>query len=208
MGMMNDRHNLLTVSLSNDLFSPCASNTGPNLNLDTLSSLFTRLILQNHFTRLAGDILGNHNGGALWGCNLPASSSSQSLCSSCHPHSHSQSCGGAATNMACMCHTCPAATRPYMGTNNVFVIPTAHMQQQPVGVSSGGLGNLNLNNNNLNMFLSGLGLALGATNSGCGAGVNSPAAGFSLPAFGAGFGGQVSQAGPSFSCNRCNFQMM
>lgn len=188
-----------------------------SLNLDTLSSLFTRLILQNQLTRLAGDIIGRGatGGGGLWGCSLPPSPS----CSSCHPH-HDQQHGCVRSssadlntcehannlNMASMCHTCPAATHPYMGASNVFVIPTGHVQQQRQQQQQPSA-NLNQNNNNLNMFLNGLGLAWGVGFGG-GSPMNVTPGGCTPHAFGSGAGAPISHDGPSFSCSHCNFQMM
>lgn len=146
-------------------------------------------------------------GRGLWGCSVPAPScAQQNACSSpssgcqAHPSPHGQQssgCGGVNTcgNNINVCHTCPAALRPYMASNNVFVIPAMQVQQQP-GAGGGGLGslgNLNLNQNNLNTLLSGLGLAMGPN-----AGLND---------FGGGIAGPAMTNGPTFSCRGCHFQM-
>lgn len=112
-------------------------------------------------------------------------------------------------NINLCCHTCPAATRAYMGTNNVFVIPAAHMQQQQQpGVGFGNLGNWNLNQNNLNMLLNGLGLAMNSGNL-CGGAPMGLAGGFpmNLAGAGGGMGGMPTNSGPNFSCRGCNFHM-
>lgn len=108
-------------------------------------------------------------------------------------------------NVASMCHTCPAATHPYMGANNVFVIPAGHIQQQQPPPAPPAA-NLNLNNN-LNMFLNGLGLAWGV---GLGGGppMNVTPGGYTPHMFGSGTGAPISHDGPNFRCSHCNFQMM
>ncbi|POS72933.1 hypothetical protein DHEL01_v208676 [Diaporthe helianthi] len=128
------------------------NNNNNHLSLDSISGLVGRLILQNHLTRL-GD--AGCQGGAIWGCNHP------------WPSSPGARCHGAAPLNSCQppyVHTCPGATQPYMGTNNVFVIPANLVTQQPqvggpVAAAVGGL-------NNVNMFLNGLGLGLGGINTG------------------------------------------
>lgn len=95
-----------------------------------------------------------------------------------------------------------------MGTNNVFVMPAAHVQQQQQpGGGFGNLGNFNPNQNNLNMFLNGLGLAMGSNN-GCGGVPVGLQGGFPLNDLGVGIGGPaVNGGGLNFSCRGCNFQM-
>ncbi|KAF3763745.1 hypothetical protein M406DRAFT_74980 [Cryphonectria parasitica EP155] len=233
----NNNNNRTTANINNLLF-PAGSPTDA-LSLDALSALFTRLILQNHLTRLAGDALScpsgggggacGNDGGALWGCSLPPPlASSTSPTPSCH---HRHGCDGSAPvpcprnvnmcthtnnsnnniNMAYVCHTCPAATKPYMGPHNVFVIPAGHIGGGG-GLGLGGLGGLsgpNYNIIDLNMFLSALGLALGTTAS-PGASVSfSPATGHhNLPVFDRAPWGQTGHGELGFSCSRCNFQMM
>ncbi|KAK2610372.1 hypothetical protein N8I77_003811 [Diaporthe amygdali] len=182
--------------LNHDFLSPQCNGGDPNslngLSLDTVSSLVARLILQNHLTRL-GDA-GCH-GGALWGCTPSPSS----LASHCH---------GAAPVNRCLApcvHTCPTATQPHMGTNNVFVIPANHVHQQSQMGAAGlaglaGLGGLN----NVSMFLNGLGLGLGGVSSGCGGGLNL-AHGFNSPSSGAGLGAQINLN--RFSCPSCNVHL-
>lgn len=169
------------------LASQCSGVDHNSISLDGLSGLVARLILQNHLTRLAD--AGCH-GGALWGCN-----------SSPPPAAH---CHGAAPvsnrcQLPCV-HTCPGATQPYMGTNNVFVIPAnlVHQQQPHVG-ATGQVGTGNLNN--INMFLSGLGLGLGGINPGCGGGPNRPH-GLDAHLSGAGLGAQINLN--RFSCPSCS----
>ncbi|ROW00124.1 hypothetical protein VSDG_03441 [Cytospora chrysosperma] len=226
---------------STNLFPPCADLNSPNtLNIDNLSGLFARLILQNHLTRLAE--IGCH-GGALYGCSPPSSSSSSPSSAPHNSHSHAHNhhnCHGGGNNnninnnaattttttssstrcQVCV-HTCPVATQPYMATNNVFVIPAAHVQQQqqqqqqqqshqhphqqPPHVP--GLAGASMDN--ISMFLSGLGLALGGASnnmSGCGGGgggvgPNLPP-GFGFPGLGAG-AAQVSLNSGGFSCAAC-----
>lgn len=174
---------------NNDCFaSQCSGLDHNNISLDGLSGLVARLILQNHLTRL-GDA-GCH-GGALWGCSSSSPPPSA-------PHCH----GAAPVNNRCQLpcvHTCPGATQPYVGTNNVFVIPANLVHQQPqVGATGpGGTGNLN----NINMILSGLGLGLGGINSGCGGGLNLPH-GFNAHLSGGGLGPQINLN--RFSCPSCN----
>lgn len=174
--------------LNNDCFaSQCSGLDHNSISLDGLSSLVARLILQSHLTRL-GDA-GCH-GGALWGC----SSSAPPPASHCH--------GAAPVNSRCQLpcvHTCPGATQPYVGTNNVFVIPANLVHQQPqVGATGpGGTGNLN----NINMILSGLGLGPVGISSGCGGGLNLPH-GFNAHLSGAGLGPQINLN--RFSCSSCN----
>lgn len=159
--------------------------------------------------------MGCH-GGALYGCSPPSPPSSPPNNSSPHPH---HSChGGAAgggmatdnTNGRChVCvHTCPHTTQPYMGTNNVFVIPAAHVQQQQQQQqqpqAAAGLAGAN-NLNNINMFLNGLGLALGGASNvsaGCGGGGLNLPPGFGLPGSGAGVA-QVNLNNGGFSCAAC-----
>ncbi|ROV89313.1 hypothetical protein VMCG_09638 [Cytospora schulzeri] len=236
MGFGNRNNRFNNNNNSNNLFPQYGdlnshnSHNNPNtLNIDNLSGLFARLILQNHLTRLAD--IGCH-GGALYGCSLPSTSTSQSPSSSSsspqhsnnNPHSHHNhhNCNDNNINFNNRCqicvHTCPNATQPYMGTNNVFVIPAAHVQQQQQQHQQQpqvpGLTGVNLNN--INMFLNSLGLALsGASNiSGCGGGgMNNIPAGFSLlPVFGPGPGPRTcggsggAQANPNnggFSCAAC-----
>lgn len=199
----------LTQSHSNDLCSSADNLSGldQSLCLETLSSLFTRLILQNHLTRLAGDTLGL-SGRGVWTCSATApscsqpsaclSSSSSSSLSSSNCPTHPCGCGqqgpscrggnhmcGHTNNNINICHTCPAATVPYMTSNNVFVIP-AFQQQHPGAVGSGYSGSSNLNHNNLN-------------NSGLGNGLNG---------VGGGMGGLAMNTGnPTFSCRGCGLQM-
>lgn len=174
---------------NNDLFaSQCSGVDHNNISLDSLSGIVARLILQNHLTRL-GDA-GCH-GGALWGCNLPSSPSA--------PHCHSTSpVNNSRCQFPCV-HTCPSATQPYMGTNNVFVIPANLVHQQPQVGAAGPLGTGNLSN--INMFLSGLGLGLGGINPGCGGGLNAPH-GLNAHLSGAGLGTQINLN--RFSCPSCN----
>ncbi|KAL1848307.1 hypothetical protein Daus18300_013676 [Diaporthe australafricana] len=178
----------------NDLFSsPCSSGGFNNINspsLDSLDSLVARLILQNHLTRL-GDT-GCH-GGALWGCSPPPPSSA--------PHCHGAAPPNRCQQLPCV-HTCPNAAQPYMGTNNVFVIPANHVHQQPQMGAAGpaGLGNLN----NVNMFLSGLGTGLAGINAGCGDGLHLPH-GFNAPSSGVGVGAHINLN--RFSCPSCNVHL-
>lgn len=196
---------MLTQSHSNDLCSPANNFSGLDqpLSLESLSSLFTRLILQNHLTRLAGDTLGL-GGRGVWSCSVPTPSCSQPnacLSSSSSPSNcptHRRGCGqqrpscgmgnnmcGHTNNNINICHTCPAATVPYMTSNNVFVIP-AFQQQHPGAVGSGYFGSSNLNHNNLN-------------NSGLGNG---------LSGVGGGMGGLAMNTGnTTFSCRGCGLQM-
>lgn len=178
------------------------------LSLESLSSLFTRLILQNHLTRLAGHTLGL-GGRGVWECNVPAPSCAQPNCCSsssssssssppplgCQNHSRacspqSFSCGGDVNmcghaNKINVCHACPATTVPYMTSNNVFVIPA--LQQHPGAGGLGNVGYFNLNHNNLNHYPSGLGTGLngldGAT------------------------GGPAMNNNATFSCRGCGLQM-
>ncbi|KAG8162816.1 hypothetical protein KVR01_007294 [Diaporthe batatas] len=138
----------------NDIFSPQCSGAdhhSSNISLDSLSGLVARLILQNHLTRL-GD--AGCQGGAVWGCSHPSPSTAAHCRGAAPPHSCQAPC----------VHTCPGATQPYMGTNNVFVIPANLVNQQPQvgGPPSAGVGGPN----NVNMFLSGLGPGLGGINTG------------------------------------------
>lgn len=197
---------MLTQVYSNDLCSPAnnLSVLDQPLSLESLSSLFTRLILQNHLMRLAGDTLGL-GGRAIWSCSAPVPSCSQSnAClstSSSSPSNcpnHARSCGqqgpsceqgnhrcGHTNNNINICHTCPTATVPYMSSNNVFVIP-AFQQQYPSAVGSGVFGSFNLNHNNLDNS----GLANG------------------LSGAGGGTGGQAMNTGNTmFSCRGCGLQM-
>ncbi|ROW15730.1 hypothetical protein VPNG_02025 [Cytospora leucostoma] len=214
----------------NHLFPSCGDTDTPNI--DNISGLLARLILQNQLTRLAD--IGCH-GGALYGCGSSPSPSP------CHPHphsSHSQShchgngggggggggcgCGGisATTSNDSRCqvcvHTCPNATQPYMGTNNVFVIPAAYVQQpqhapqqQQSQHRSQAAGLAGVNLNNINLFLNALGLALGGVGPGSGpgsacgggGGVSFPQ-GFGHSGCGAGMG-QVNVNNGGFSCAAC-----
>lgn len=173
---------------NNDCFtSQCSGVDHNSISLDGLSGLVARLILQNHLTRL-GDA-GCH-GGALWGCG---SSPPQPA-----PHCH----GAAPANNRCQLpcvHTCPGATQPYVGTNNVFVIPANLVYQQPQVGATGPVGTGNLNN--INMVLSGLGLGLGGISSGCGGGLSLPH-GFNAHLSGAGLVPQINLN--RFSCPSCN----
>lgn len=167
--------------------SQCSGVDHTSISLDGLSSLVARLILQNHLTRL-GDA-GCH-GGALWACN----SSPPPLAAHCH--------GAVPVNNRCQpscVHTCPGATQPYMGTNNVFVIPANLVHQQPQVGAAGPVGTGNLNN--INMFLSGLGVGLGGINPGCGGGLNRPH-GFDAHLSGTGLGAQINLN--RFSCPSCS----
>lgn len=95
-----------------------------------------------------------------------------------------------------------------MDANNVFIIPTGHVQYQHQQQQHQGPAAASLNlTNNLNMFFNGLGLALDAS---CGGGspVSLSPNVFVPPVLGAGMGAPVSQNAPIFSCNRCNFQML
>ncbi|KUI72038.1 hypothetical protein VM1G_07920 [Cytospora mali] len=208
-GMGFGNRNNSNNSNNNNPFSLCGEPNSPNspnsLNIDNLSGLFARLILQNHLTRLA-DI--GCRGGALYGCSLP-SSPSPSPSSNNHCHGGNGMNANNNNNGCQVCvHTCPNTTQPYMGTNNVFVIPATHVQQQqpqqPQQPQHQAAGLAGANLNNINMFLNYLGLALGGANiSGCGGGggVNLPHS-FSLPGFGAGLG-QVNLHNGGFSCAAC-----
>jgi hypothetical protein len=104
-----------------------------------------------------------------------------------------------------------------MATNNVFVIPAAHVQQQqptqqPHQQTPHVPGLAGASMDNINMFLSGLGLALGGASNnmaGCGGGggggggggPNLPP-GFGFPGLGAG-AAQVSLNNGGFSCAAC-----
>lgn len=200
---------MLTQFLSNDLCFPANNLNGldQSLNLESLGSLFTRLILQNHLTRLAGDTLGL-GGRGVWSCSIPPPSCAQpNVCSpppppppssspsSCpaHPRGCGQqwpSCGGRenvcghTNNNINICHTCPAATVPYI-INNVFVIPALHQQQCAGAVGSGHFGSFNLNHNNLS--------------SGSGNGISG---------LGGGMGGLATNTGnPTFHCRGCGLQI-
>lgn len=187
---MSDRVGGHTPDRNNDIFSSQCSGVDHNsnhINLHNLSGLVARLILQNHFTRL-GD--AGCQGGAIWGCSHPS------------PPPGAAHCHGAAplnSRQASCVHTCPGATQPYMGTNNVFVIPASLVNQQPQlgGPVSAGIGGLS----NANMFLSGLGLGLGGINTGCGGGLNLPH-GLNSHSAGTNLGAQFNLN--RFSCPSCS----
>lgn len=165
------------------------NNNNNNISLDSLSGLVARLILQNHLTRLGG---ASCHGGALWGCNHPSPPPG--------PHCHGAASSNGGCQVPCV-HTCPGATHPYMGTNNVFVIPAnlVHQQPQVGGPVSAGIGGLN---NNLNTFLSGLGLGQGSSsNTGCGGGMSFPHGLHPHPAA-ASLGAQINLN--RFSCPSCS----
>lgn len=159
----SNNHNTTTTSSSNninnnDLFSLFNNNTlNTTASLEALSTLFARLILQNHLTRL----VTTNTGGALFG--LPSASSipvsgccsssssffcSSPCCASSHNHSH---CGTLSpppqsitnNNNSITIHTCPHATQPYMGPGNVFVIPSAHINANGQQYTTANGGNLN-----------------------------------------------------------------
>lgn len=92
-----------------------------------------------------------------------------------------------------------------MATSNVFVIPAAHVQQQP-GVGLGNPLDFNLNHNYFDTLLNGLGLFMNPSN-GCGRAPRGLADGFPLNNSGTGVGSPIMHTGPNFSCRGCNFQM-